>query len=324
MNFFQQIFRRYQQHNSGQQEKELVDRWYDATGNTPRPDWMSAEHTRQLKESTWQRITANLGLETTTTRARGMRRIPPIVKYAAAAAITGLGIWGIMQYFSQTSRQHTQHSVFTTYTAKPGTQKHITLPDGTEIWLNNGSSLRVKSPSTPDTSREVWLTEGEAYFQVAKDRNRPFIVHVDALTTRVLGTAFNIQAYRELSKLQVSVTAGQVQVGYHQNVLDTLTRNMQLDYHPASGEFSVVHKEMPGKSSWRDGRFVLDRADFSELALRLRLRYGLLLISENERIRHTAFSAGFQPDASLQSVLETLCTLYNTRYTIKKDTLIIH
>lgn len=324
MNFFQQIFRRYQQNTSDQQEKELVDRWYDATGDMQRPDWMNEEHTRQLKENTWQQITANLGLETSTTRTTRIRRLRPIVRYAAAAAITGLGIWGMLQYFSKPPRQHTTQSAFTTFTAGPGTQKHITLPDGTEIWLNNGSSLQVRNIANNDTTREVWLTEGEAYFEVAKDLSKPFIVHVDSLQTRVLGTAFNIRAYRELPKLQVAVAEGRVQVGYNASVLDTLTRNMQLDYHPATGEFSIVHKELSAQNGWRDGRFVLDRADFNELALRIRLRYGAVLTSKNERIRHTAFSASFQAGASLESVLETLCALYNTSYSIEKDTLIIH
>lgn len=324
MDFLQQLFKRYQQQQQSSQEKELVDHWYDAAGNTPKPDWMTQEHVRDRKADTWNKITHNLRLENTVAPVAKRNPVRFLLRYAAAAIILGAGLWGIIQWITENTGATPSPVAVTTFTAAPGKQKHIILTDGTEIWLNNGSSLQVRNMEAGDNAREVWLSEGEAYFQVAKDPSKPFTVYVDSLKTRVLGTAFNIQAYRKLSKIQVAVTEGKVQVGYGKDAPDTLTHNMQLDYQPATGMHHVVQKDLSAQSNWRDGGFILDRSDFEELALRIKLRYGMAVKSDNKRFRNAAFSAGFKTDTRLETVMETLCALYGTHYTIKKDTIFIY
>ena len=90
-----------------------------------------------------------------------------------------------------------------------GQDYHLTLADGTQVWMNAESRLEFPDRFNGNT-REVRL-KGEAYFEVKKDAKRPFVVHTDYLTTRVLGTAFNVRAY---SRRDASVTlvSGRVQV----------------------------------------------------------------------------------------------------------------
>lgn len=327
MKFFQQLFRRYQQNESSQQERGLVDQLYDSADKVSRPEWMTDDEILHAKEVTWQKMSVRLGLASPhIIPAKHNRKISirVISKYAAAALIIGAGVWGMMRWMDTTSSKQAIPVAYTDFKTAPGMRKHLFLPDGTEVWLNNGSSLKVRNISSADTAREVWLSEGEAYFQVTRDPQKPFIVHVDSLQTRVLGTAFSIRAYRALSTLQIAVTEGRVQVGKNRTVWDTLTRNMQLDYVPSKDEFTISSNELSAQSSWWNDRFVLNAAGFAELALRLKLKYGVLLISNNKRIQQTAFSANFPADASLENVLQTLCALYNTQYTVNGKTVSIH
>ena len=91
-----------------------------------------------------------------------------------------------------------------------GQDYHLTLADGTQVWMNAESRLEFPDRFNGNT-REVRL-EGEAYFEVKRDAKRPFIVHTDYLTTRVLGTAFNVRA-RSRRDASVTLVSGRVQVG---------------------------------------------------------------------------------------------------------------
>lgn len=327
MNFFQQIFRRYQQHESNEQEQELVNRWYDATGNTRRPFWMNQKHVRKTKADTWKKMVTGLGLEQSpewNAPAPDVNRLWLVIRYSAAAMVVGLSLWGALQWLMPLGNPRQLSVEMDTYSTGRGVRKYLQLPDGTEVWLNNGSVLSIRKMAGRDHLREVWLAEGEAYFKVAKDPLKPFIIHVDSLQTRVLGTAFNIRAYHELQQVQITVAEGKVQVGLSGSVLDTLTRNMELDYHLVNGSFSTTERNVSSQNGWWNNRFVLDNAAYDELVLRMRLQYNIIINSNNKRIQQAAFTANFPQNASKERVLETICALYNTHYTIKKDTVIIH
>lgn len=319
MDFFQQLFRRYLKGNTDRQEQELVDRWYDATGEGRPPCWMTKQQINQSARDAWQQMTVNLGLEAPFEK--------PVKQLwlrwsAAAAVIVSLGTWAAYYYMDYHPAGPRAALAMDTWTAAKNTTRQLFLKDGTGILLNHATSIKVPKYRESDSTREIWLTEGEAYFTVARDAAKPFIVHIDSLQVRVLGTSFNIRAYRSLPQVLVSVRDGAVQVANAKGLLDTLTRNRQLSYLPANGSMYTISKDL--QQGWWDHRFVLDNAAFEELALRMQLKYGLILQSRNKRILQTAFSASFPQQASKEAVLETLCTLYSTHYSIQKDTVTIH
>ncbi|MCD8540868.1 MAG: FecR domain-containing protein [Leadbetterella sp.] len=250
----------------------MVDRWYDAADQTRRPAWMNGRHIRKAKQEVWQKVVVNLGIvnpEGAADTAPMIKQWKPLVRYAAAAVVIGFGLWGL--WYSRASFLPAKEPVaqrVETYTSDRATRKYVKLMDGTEVWLNNETAVRVKAVSERDSVREVWLLDGEAYFKVAKDAHKPFIVHVDGLQARVLGTEFNITAYRKLPKWQITVTEGAVQIGHSGKALDTLTRNMQLAYRAETGDFVTLQKEFQPQYEWWNDRFVLDNATFDELALR--------------------------------------------------------
>jgi len=87
----------------------------------------------------------------------------------------------------------------------------VTLPDGTVVQLNAGSRLEITEATFNRQKREVWLS-GEAFFEVAKNPEKPFIIHTGTMQTTVRGTSFNVKAYGELGENVVSVRNGRVEI----------------------------------------------------------------------------------------------------------------
>ena len=130
-------------------------------------------------------------------------------KYAAVAAvifaIVSVGLLFIIKRWNTTAA----NLVFNSYYTKPGNLSKIALSDGTVVWLNADSKFRCPQSFDGAATREVFL-EGEAYFEVAKDKKHPFLVHSGNLTTRVLGTKFDVNAYHTNKTIEVTLVEGKV------------------------------------------------------------------------------------------------------------------
>jgi ferric-dicitrate binding protein FerR (iron transport regulator) len=316
MEFIKNIFRKYQDGQAASPETEMLDTWYAASGEQDTPDWIDAEHLAQVKADMLKHVSAQLNFPVTDLQPLYTVRKLPVRRWLPYAAAVVLAVTGWMLAHRLTprtkGRELAKRQVFFT---GPTIRKKLVLPDSTTIWLNNGSRLSLSINDYRNAAtREVWLEEGEAYFEVAKNAARPFIVHVDSLEAKVLGTAFNIEAYRQLASTQVLVSHGRVQVSAAGLILDTLLRNKQLTFY-SKDRFFVIQKTAKGDGpAWWDNRFVLDDASFKELALRLQLKFGVQLTSNNQRILQTSFSAVFPENVPLENVLAVLCTIYKTSY----------
>lgn len=136
--------------------------------------------------------------------------IPRWIKIAAFwFLLLGAGAYLIGHYLDLIKATFNPLKNFT-LTTKPGERKYIVLADGSKIWLSPSSSF-----SYPDqfngNLREVKL-EGEAFFQIAKDKKHPFIIHTGDMSTRVVGTSFEIDAYKTQQHFMVTVVTGVVRV----------------------------------------------------------------------------------------------------------------
>jgi len=94
---------------------------------------------------------------------------------------------------------------------RKGVKKQITLPDGTKVWLNADSKLSYNNSMNDDDIRSVSL-EGEAYFDVVKDANRPFFIKTEEISIKVLGTAFNVKAYPDDEKTETTLIRGAIEL----------------------------------------------------------------------------------------------------------------
>ena len=328
MDFLKHIFSRYQRNESEAGERQLVDVWYEATGEFPLPHAMTEKQVIRSEQLGWQAVAKQLGLEqrgTMELRPVMVQRFPAFLRYAAIFIIIAGSAWGFWQWQQETVTRITAQQ-WRTITTGVGQRKKLLLPDSSEVWLNNATTIRIAEEAyRNDGKREIWIDEGEAYFEVVANQKRPFTVHVDSLETLVLGTSFNVLAYRSLQATQVSVQTGKVRVRTPQRVLATLEKQEVLTCEP-DGSVTKTSKSPGRQTGWWSGKLVLDHAGFSELSVRMKARYGIQLQTNNTRILHTSFSAGFNNDTPLKQVLEVLCTIYKTSYTVAKgnNTIIIH
>lgn len=208
------------------------------------------------------------------------------------------------------------------YATKLGEHAKITLSDGTQIWLNAGSLLKYPVQFKGRT-REVYLT-GEAFFDVAKDKEHPFIIHTDKMDTKVLGTSFNVQSYPDHATQEVSVLTGRV------NVKSTVTEE---NVYVTPGQ-KVVFKSQSNKlqaftdvpvnsiSLWRKNIIVFEDAPLPEVIATLNRNYNVAIQIENKNLNNLKISAYFK-ELPVGQVVALVCNIINANYKIESGTYII-
>ncbi len=193
--------------------------------------------------------------------------------------------------------------------------KKLTLPDGTILYVNAGSRIDYIKNQFNKEKREMWLV-GEAFFDVAKNPKKPFIIHTGNIQTVVRGTSFNIKAYGELNENVVSVRTGRVEVKAADKVLDVLTANKQIVYNRRDGSFKSTELQSNEASEWMNGNLTLNHADGKELKLRIRQFYGMDLEVKNDAMKNIVLQASFVKGTSLTQVMESLKLIYGIKYKI--------
>ncbi|MDR2130430.1 MAG: FecR domain-containing protein, partial [Odoribacteraceae bacterium] len=183
--------------------------------------------------------------------------------------------------------------------------REVTLADGTRLHVNGGSRVEYIKEQFNGEKRELWL-EGEAFFDVAKDPARPFIVHGGSARSVVRGTSFNMSAYREIAEVSVAVTSGKVDVIVGDEVVGALVARQRLVYDEKSARHRAGEIDPAEASAWRERRLVLRDAGVAELRLRLRQLYGVDLVVEGAFPEEARFGLSFRGDATLPDVLRVI------------------
>ena len=230
-----------------------------------------------------------------------------------------------------------------TVSTRKGSKSDIQLPDGTKAWLNADSKLTYDDNFRGEF-REVYL-EGEAYFDVVKDKFRPFIIHTKTLDIRVLGTAFNVRAYESEKNTETALFRGSVEVTLHNNpekkiVLKPneklMVNNKSLQFNTSGNAkktadnntaFNItvgkVHFQVKDSSAletlWIKNKLVFDAESLEEVAGKIERWYNVkVVINGDEGLKSTAYSAIFENE-TLAQVMEALKITGNFKYSINKD-----
>lgn len=242
-------------------------------------------------------------------------------RYAVAAMLAFALISGAALLYMNYSGEKTTYAY---YAAAEGEKKEILLPDGSIVSLNIGSRLRILAEGFRGAEREVWLEEGEAFFEVAKDASHPFIVHTAELTTLVKGTSFNIKAYSQLKETSVAVKTGLVEVRSKGQSFGVLNPQMQLSFNKENRQHKIVRMPSGDINAWEENRLVLREASQEELKLRLHQLYGVELVVEGGVLEGKHITASFGKETALENILESICLLHDVNYSINGKTVIIN
>ncbi|SFB06719.1 FecR family protein [Algoriphagus aquimarinus] len=158
---------------------------------------------------------------------------------------------------------------------KPGQKTKILLPDGSVAYLNSSSSIRYLT-GFAGQERRVFL-EGEGFFEVAKDKSKPFIVESRSVETTALGTAFNVKAFKEEGAIRVSLVEGEVSVNQLANNTNSLILKpgKELLFEADSNTFLERDFDLEDVIGWKVGKLVFTQATLKEVKLRLERWYGV-------------------------------------------------
>ena len=186
----------------------------------------------------------------------------------------------------------------------------LTLSDGTRVWMNANTTLEFPV-NFVKSQRRVKL-QGEAYFEVARDESKPFIVETTGMQTKVLGTTFNIKAYPDESREQTTLLEGKVEVSLSSTSATVpspklvLEPGMQAQWEEGSTSLSMQAVNPDNIIAWRRGEFVFNEEDINIVLRTLSRWYGVEFISSDIGQETYTFSGMMSKDDKLETTLEIL------------------
>jgi len=208
-----------------------------------------------------------------------------------------------------------------------GKKFRLQLSDGTMVHLNSGTTLKYPVKFIAGGNRQVYL-DGEAFFDVAKDKEHPFIVNADNLNVRVLGTHFNVSNYPEDAATDVVLVEGSVGM-YRSN--EEFNADKSTILKPGyKGSFNKANASIFTKqviteiyTSWIDGGLTFRNMAFKNIITKLERRYNVTIINKNEKLANEKFNASFKNE-SIENVMSYFNDVHGINYTIKNNQILIN
>lgn len=254
---------------------------------------------------------------------------PPIPKsnshrhiYAVAASIALVLCFSLSILLKKPAFLYDRHSstnstvALVIKSANEGEKRTIKLPDSTIVKLNSGSEIHY--PESFDSDKRLVQLSGEAFFDVVPDKSRPFIIESEHMQIRVVGTSFNVKAYRDQSRMTVAVKSGTVEVKNPTNTLKTVLEKDQM--------LSICEKEQLFKKEritddliafgWVDNYLIFDDLKLAEAMRLIANWYGISYEISEELHSDKKITAKWK-NPTLKNVMENISHAYEFEYELK-------
>jgi len=284
------------------------------------------------------------------------RSIQTVIGYAAVILLLiGSSSLFVYQHFFRVSNDPLADKAFTLISAPKGSKSILVLADGSKVWLNAGSSIKYGA-NFNKKDREVIL-DGEAYFDIAKNKNKPFLVHTSKITLRVLGTAFNVKSYNDENTVETTLIRGAVNVEKSENNGSTsnysLKPNQKAIYNKSKNEIKFydladktttktskektpLAKEAPKAGdktepvstlveqdiSWKDGYFLVFDETLENILVKVERRFDISITFKTEAIKNLRYSGKIK-ESTPEQILEALKTTSPLEYEMKGKQVVI-
>jgi transmembrane sensor len=272
----------------------------------------------------------------------------PLRMSGRAWAITGIAasLLAVLLFSYLLAPKKTKpHVAENTITTKPGSKSKVQLPDGSQVWLNADSRITYDE-NFRGPFREVKLC-GEAYFDIAKDKDHPFIIHASSIDVKVLGTSLNIRSYRNEKNTEAVLINGSIEVSLRDDpakrivlqpnekivvendskpvVTGAARADLKYDRAPVL-VLSKAHFQqadsMATEVLWTKNKLAFDQETLENVASKIERWYGVKISIQDDSLKLTAYSGVFE-DESLDQVMEALRLTGNFRYSINKKEITI-
>lgn len=200
-----------------------------------------------------------------------------------------------------------------------GGKSMVTLPDGSRVWLNAGSTLRYSNRFNDD-NRSVEL-DGEGYFEITKHNGKPFSVAANGSDIVVHGTKFDVSAYRDDAENKVSLFEGSVTVSSRTSSL-TLKPNEEVSVNRQSGV--IIKRTLTNRANaWKDGIINYSSIKFENLAKILSRKYAVNVIIMDPALRNYCFTISMRNKETVSEILDILSNIKPFSYERRNNTIYI-
>lgn len=229
--------------------------------------------------------------------------------------------------------------------AQRGVRKQVVLPDGTRVWLNADSRLVYDGELETGDTRKVRL-EGEAYFDVTRNKNRPFIITTDKISVKVLGTTFNVKAYPDEAKAEATLISGQIELTVNdrpkEKILMEPNEKVAVVDHPVAevagggsedkrltltiGNLSKVQvddQEYIEETLWMKNKLMVKDETLEEIVPKLERWYNVDITLRDPRIRSYRYTATIT-EKNIAEVLEAMQLIKSFHFKIDSNDVVIY
>jgi len=315
---FKKILTRYADGVANEEEKQLIAAWYDSYDLENEAAVFSDEAEEELVRKEMQQAILN-------------HRNPPEIrkfsfrqyyKYAAVLAIAISAVFLGKPFLKKSAKPNSEQDfrVIETYA---GEYKKVTLEDLTVIQMNPGTRLRIPSQFAKLKDRTVYMDQGLAFFEVAKDPHHPFVVHSGAIKTLVLGTKFALNT-KKAALTEVSVSEGKVRVSNGTKVLDDLIPGKKLRYNSKNEQWRVSNFAIREHNIWFQKVINLNHASFNELVKIIHINYGVKIRSGNKNTAAYVYNLQIRSTRSLTETLKIICSVHQNKYRRIRNEIVIY
>ncbi len=238
----------------------------------------------------------------------------------AAVLLLPFILLSVSQFIFRTQSQPdevTSSLAYNEISTSSGLRSTFELPDGTKVWLNG--TTKIKYPiAFRGKERKVYL-EGEAYFEVAKNKEKPFIVDMKTVQVQAIGTAFNCMAYPDDHQIETTLAEGKVKISklaegkikgeymLHQGQVMTFQQN--------SGQFYLHEGDLAKHLAWRNGRFVFRNDPLELVCKKLGRWFNVDIVIKDNVLNSYSFTGTFQHEG-LREILDLISLTSPISYTI--------
>lgn len=263
----------------------------------------------------------------------------------AAIFVLALVFSGIFFYLNEKTKNNDFPVGYNEIYVPNGQKSEITLADGTKVWINAGSHLKLPN-KFGETTRNIWL-EGEAFFEVAKDKEKPFFVHTSDVNIKVLGTSFNVRAYSDEDLIETTLIEGAISLqktnhnGEPDNVTVELEPNHKAVYFKSKNAYvtesliktikqpleirKILISELIDAntaSSWKEDKLIFDNEKFINIISQLERYYGVKIKVEDESLKNVRYTGAIKK-ISIEQTIKALQITTPFNYEINDNLILI-
>ncbi len=216
---------------------------------------------------------------------------------------------------------------FNTLVVPYGKRTQITLADGSKVWLNSGTKLVYPATITAG-KREVYV-DGEAIFDVTHMDGKPFYVKTKDFEIKVLGTVFNVSAYREDENTSAVLAEGRIEITSNKNTLlrsekKTISPGTRIVFDKQNETFQTYQVNTNNFLSWRDGYLILEKEQLKNILKKISRYYNVEIDLQNPQIGEETFSGNLNLRKTPEEVLDIIAETTSINITKENSKLIIN